>query len=360
MEIKQQNNIEKLVGVQRQKQFRVTGKSMHMLFHALINMYSDPIGSIVREITSNALDAHTEREKKKAGDWPLDPMEDIRYLSDNKNVQIEYIESNKILGISQAIIFRDFGVGLSAQRVEDTYTVFGESTKRKSNDEIGGFGLGCKSPFTFTDTFYVTTSFKGQLYYYMLSKTNDGLSMDLMHQEPSNTKNYTEICVPIPDDHKKRQFIDAIEEQLRYIDNIEYININIEHPEILYEDEHVIITDFKSYKQAKVLIGPISYPLDIEHTDLNHIFNYYVSLDQTVIFKFPIGVLELVPSRESIIYSDVTVKALKEKMFEIIEDYKPKLRDLVSTIPDDDIIAKIEYMAAFGESKGIPDNLVIP
>lgn len=350
MEIKEKVNIEQLVGVKKQKKFSITSESMQMIFHALINMYSDPVGSIVREITSNCLDAHTEREAKKAGTMPLSKGEDIRYFSDNKKVQIEYIKSNRILGIGEAIIFRDFGVGLSEERVEAVYTVFGESTKRIDNQQIGGFGLGCKSPFTFTDTFYITTSYNGRLYYYMLSKTNDGLSMDLMHETESDTKNYSEVIIPIAFRHERQKFIEAVQEQLIYIQNIEYIGLDLVIPKIVYEDEHVVVTNDKSYRSLSLLIGPIRYPLDYTNSDFGGIFNDYISLDHTIAFKIPIGALELVPSRESIIYSPVTIKVIKEKIKLISELYAVSFAKEADKVAKGDLYQQMKWVRGFQDS----------
>lgn len=84
------------------------------------SLYSNPIASIIREITSNCFDSHIE-----AGtDEPV--VIKISYSSGENNWYISFI---------------DRGVGLSPDRIKKIYMNYFSSTKRDTNDQIGGFGL---------------------------------------------------------------------------------------------------------------------------------------------------------------------------------------------------------------------------
>lgn len=82
------------------------------------NLYSDPEQSFIREIVSNAWDSHVE-----AG-------------TTNIPVIIRFKESSD----GGSITIRDYGTGLSPERFKEVYCNIGSSTKRESNDYIGGFG----------------------------------------------------------------------------------------------------------------------------------------------------------------------------------------------------------------------------
>ncbi len=93
-------------------------------------LYSDKISSILRELGSNAVDSH------QAADRPDLPFE------------VKLPNS-----LDTRFYLRDWGIGLDEQEVYDVYLSYFASSKQGSNEFIGGFGLGSKSPFAYTDTF---------------------------------------------------------------------------------------------------------------------------------------------------------------------------------------------------------------
>ena len=113
------------------------------------NTYSDPIGSICREVISNCRDSHREAGKAEIP------------------VEVELLE-DELSNSKRQLVFRDFGVGLSPERMNEVYSVYGESTKRNSNQFTGGFGLGAKTPFAYTDSFQVKTVYNFIEYTYQL------------------------------------------------------------------------------------------------------------------------------------------------------------------------------------------------
>jgi hypothetical protein len=67
MEIKREKSVEKIIGEMKTNKFKIGEDSMGIIIDSLINLYSDPIGSIVREVTSNCYDAHREKRLKRMG-----------------------------------------------------------------------------------------------------------------------------------------------------------------------------------------------------------------------------------------------------------------------------------------------------
>lgn len=97
-------------------------------------MYSDPIAIICQEILSNCRDAHREVDK-----------EDVPCL-----VKLP-------TKLDETIHFVDYGPGITPDRMENVFILYGNSTKRIDNIQTGGFGLGAKTPFSYTDSFSITT-----------------------------------------------------------------------------------------------------------------------------------------------------------------------------------------------------------
>lgn len=122
-------------------------------FHVLsTSLYNNPTLAVVRETICNSWDAHIEAGKT---DTP------IRITIDTDNF----------------ITFRDFGNGIPDELIGSIYGVYGASTKKSNSNVTGGFGLGCKSPFAYTDSFQVTSWNQGKMSVYNVAKAaieNDG------------------------------------------------------------------------------------------------------------------------------------------------------------------------------------------
>lgn len=83
------------------------------------NLYSDAIGSTIRECASNALDSHRRIGK---GDTPI-----IVGLTATDQGGFEFS-------------VEDFGIGLDADDVKNIISKYGKSTKRNSATELGMMG----------------------------------------------------------------------------------------------------------------------------------------------------------------------------------------------------------------------------
>lgn len=85
------------------------------------NLYSDSIGSTIRECASNALDSHRRIGVKK-------PIIIGLNLAENSSSNYEFS-------------VEDFGTGLDADDVANIISKYGKSTKRNSDTELGMMGL---------------------------------------------------------------------------------------------------------------------------------------------------------------------------------------------------------------------------
>lgn len=104
-------------------------------------MYSNPIRTIIQEVGSNARDSHRERARSEKNPALADRAIEIKLPN----------------ALDKTLHIRDFGVGISPDRMANVFILYGKSTKRSSNEETGGFGLGAKSPFAYSDSFGIIT-----------------------------------------------------------------------------------------------------------------------------------------------------------------------------------------------------------
>lgn len=97
-------------------------------------LYSDRITAVIRELACNAYDAHVSNRKK---DVPFE------------------------LGLPNDLTpefrIRDFGHGMDDDQILELYCTYFASSKQSTNRQIGGFGIGSKSPFSYTSGFTVVS-----------------------------------------------------------------------------------------------------------------------------------------------------------------------------------------------------------
>lgn len=139
-------------------------------------LYSNKIGSMIRELICNAYDAHCAAGTK---DTPID-------------VELP-IATNPVFRI------RDYGTGLSEEDMRTIYTTYFESTKSDDNQFIGGFGLGSKTPLCYnTEQFFVCSYFNGKKYLYNVSIGNNGAPvLTKWSEEQTEEPNGLELTISV-------------------------------------------------------------------------------------------------------------------------------------------------------------------
>ena len=118
-----------------------------MFFQMLYSsLYSNPIRAAIREPLCNAWDANIDNGKR---DVPL---------------EITLTETS--------LTIKDSGKGIPHDKIQQTYLILGKSTKVQQSDQTGGFGLGCKAPFAYTEHFEVRSSVDGVCTIYRMIKVS--------------------------------------------------------------------------------------------------------------------------------------------------------------------------------------------
>ena len=141
-------------------------------------IYSNKIKAVVREYLCNAIDEHNKFDVKEAVQAGL------------------RAENNE-----SAFYVRDFAKGLSEEDVRNIFGMYFRSTKSKSNDSIGGFGVGSKAGHCYNDTFFVTSYFnkKRTTYTCVLGAGDSGVPVGHIYKidECDTSETGLEVSVPI-------------------------------------------------------------------------------------------------------------------------------------------------------------------
>lgn len=265
-------------------------------------LYENKIQTLVQEYICNARDAM--REVGKGNDF-------------NVTMPTRLQPTFKV---------RDFGPGISPERMEKVFILYGASTKRGTNNQTGGFGIGAKSAWSYTDSFTVVTVIDGvrRTYVCHTGHNNQG-SLDLVSTDHTDEPNGTEIQVAVKH-HDLHEFQAAIYRAIYFwkerpkvnatdgipaftlgyqiSDNVEFVRRNT-LPQFIGLDY---------YAKALAVIDGVPYPITekllSKAVNLSNFVNQ--SVFQTVILHFSNGLVEVSASRESIADSQYTVDALNK------------------------------------------------
>ena len=303
--------IESTVGTKKMRLSEHTSSMVFQLFTK--NVYSNPIGTVVREITSNCFDSHTEAKVNA----PI-----LIKKSLDKQTNTNYIS------------FIDYGVGMSPDRIENIYGVYFESTKRVDNTQIGGFGIGGKTPLAYKrstgqgeaeydNSFYVITIFDNIKYYYCIYEGADSPIISLLHQEETSERNGTEVRIPVLE-KDLNTFANEMVRQLYYFENIVFEGFeDSRYAKTITNDYQIVRAktflfrgdDYSS--NVHICLGRVAYPIDYQILGLS---SYDYNLP--IAIKLEVGDIGVTVSRESLDYSETTIKMLKKKLIEVKAEIK--------------------------------------
>ena len=308
--------------------------AMAHIMSILTDLYSDPEYAVIREYSTNAFDSHVE-----AG-------------------QTRPIEVTLPTDLAPFLTIRDFGIGLDAEGIESIYSLYGASTKRNTNDQVGMLGLGCKSALTYTSQFTLVGIKDGVRTVVSISRDDDGTgAMTIIDSGPTDEGNGVEVKIPV-----KR--FNNIEKKARnffrfWTPGTVLVNGVAPDPvDGLYVTDNILLANNMS-NQDYVVMGNVPYPVDLSV--------YFQDGDTGIVAFVDIGTVEFTPSREALYYgntTNATIEAIKE-------DYKANVEGAVErTIAEADTFQEAFRRAHFWRTllgrrikpsyKGIeiPDQLV--
>lgn len=287
-------------GVLEHNTFRVANSAF--LMEMLSDMYSDRVRAVIRELSANAWDAHQL-------DGHNEPFEVFLPTTDKPQFKV-----------------RDFGTGLSLQEFESLYTTYGASNKRQTNEMVGGFGIGSKSPFAYTGMWTVISYYNGKKYTIVNSKDNNSrFCYDLLAEEDTTEQNGLEVSFTVNskdiyDFHNKATDIFQYFKVKPTFTNWKPTFKNIE---ILDSGPNWEIQDGGT---AYVVLGQISYPIHSSHFNGN---SYTILREAHPILYFDIGEIQITPSREALNYTQDTKDKINTRLTEIYDKIKKDAEEAI-------------------------------
>lgn len=302
--------------------------SVSSIMALLANIYTKPVHANVREYVANGYDAHKEAGKVQS-------------------VRIHLPNANRVGESFFAV--RDFGKGLTPTDISAVFKNYGTSTKRDSNNLIGGFGIGSKSAFALgVDGFQIrSVTLEGgvkTIYTYNYFKDESGIpSLELLASETTDEPTGLEIIIPV-DGSNAGSFIEAAYAYLPYFDPMPIVSnadgvgfrpdyckqytagiyFNVDEADltsspiikVMAEDPHNNMSrrnfNLGTHSKYLVLLGNVPYPIDYNQvakmldtrlqlkTEWNSIIQFF---SHGVDIYAKIGTVEIAPTREALTYT---------------------------------------------------------
>ncbi|MET0375927.1 MAG: hypothetical protein ABW128_16935 [Rhizorhabdus sp.] len=267
--------------------------------------YANKPLAICRELVSNGVDSHT------AAGCSTRP--------------VEVTVPNELDPVFKV---RDFGIGMSHvfmmgdETTPSKFMAYTDgSTKDMSNDQIGGFGIGSKSPFAYTDQFTIRSVHNGMLGVYSVYKGEDGVpEIGCLGLVTTDESNGVEVSFPVKGEDID-SFCEAAQQALQYFKPLPIVHgMTLNPPDYSYEAMTWGLRPQPG--ELGVIMGGVRYPVSTDNlayslrvsSRLSPLLGYGLDL------FLPIGACNVAMSREALSYKGDTSKNIEAALAAVIDD----------------------------------------
>lgn len=365
MKLKTNDPNSNALGIEGAKEFSIDTSNQMIVSILRDKLYSNKIAAVCREVASNSRDANREAGK---GDTPI-------------TISI-YKEDSVTDEVQNFISFQDSGVGISPERIENVFLKYGSSTKRNSNTQTGGFGIGAKTPFAYNNEFLIETvseDDKGKrlkCIYQAIIMNETGFetsSLIPVSKEETTENTGTRIIVPI----KERDIYDFEKEVLKatmfwsakpvYQGFVSFNNIEVT-TEVSNDNWTIVKGNYKhilgvSSYEMFLLVDEIPYIFDyrkvnsIDFAGITKSFIVSVSTSSwddnfiNMIISFKTGELSLSASREEIEYTEGNLLKIQDEIEKVEADLIEKVKQIIEE--KETLIEKAFFLNSFRGSDSV-------
>lgn len=279
-------------------------------------LYKNQKLAVIREVLCNAWDAHIMVGKQ---DTPVQITLD-----------------------REVFIIRDFGPGIEHSQIGPIYAVYGNSTKKHDGKQTGGFGLGCKAPFAYTDHFEVISWHNGVKTVYNMSKASVELGgkpgVKTLGQFPCGSETGIQVKIKLKSPGDIHEFGNIIR---RIVANGE-MNMELNKDKLKVIPFSHMSMDFlisaKPFNDAqdKILLryGNVIYPIDGHHeyeSEYDRVeellkktggwSRYHDNSPLYLVLQAPPHSISVTPSREELSMQEHTINTLKKLLSAFLSNF---------------------------------------
>ena len=292
----------------------------------LYSQYGTPIQTCVQELVSNAFDAHK--------------------AANREHIPVKIQAPNELNDFYFSV--RDYGDSMDDDTIKNVYMRVNASTKSGNNNAIGGFGIGSKTPWAYTDTFILKTFLNGLETQYGLVKGRSSVSV--VYQGETDQENGTEVIFKTKERDKS-----YFENAIRRISLCAKVKPEVNISKSLDFNQRVDISPTVSLVESDILsddlylnLGGVLYGVNngfIYNSDSpwRHSYMYdritnLVSYDAAVVINLPVGAIMPLQTREGLFtggeegqQNKSVLKKVLKLAYETLDSYVKEQRSAVKT-----------------------------
>jgi hypothetical protein len=275
-------------------------------------LYSDPIKALIQEVLSNAKDANVE-----AG---------------NAHIPLQVTIPNLVTSV---FAVEDNGVGISPERMSGIFIQYGASTKRSDVSQSGGFGIGAKSPFAYTDMFQIETTtklndrFMTNTYIAYIDESQIGkltlVSSEMDKKDHTGTKIELQVKKEDYEDFENNFF--DITKFFKVKPEINELDRTYPDQNVLFENEFIIVRP--NHMNTMILVNEIPYRINTRKVDVAG-SNYGLF---SFVYKCGTDV-KVAANREDIDYSQSSIDSVTAKIDYAIYTFESNIQAEIDTFQD--------------------------
>lgn len=297
-------------------------------------LYSNKVEAVVREISTNAADAHLAAGKPDAPFKALLPTKHDPFFA-----------------------VRDYGPGLSPEDVATVYPHYGRSTKEADEHATGCLGLGSKSPLAYADVFNVTSYQKGVCRSYAIYRGPDKKPVtDLLSEAETSEPDGVEVRVAVRagDFDSFHQAAQRVYQYFRVPPVLGNARSAVAKPVYALRTPTcgLVAPTHSAYGEAAayVVMGDVRYPVDkaqvqsaVYLPDPANPGGPPIPVKYGIPDPFrswqadlylPMGAVEVTPSREALSYTPATVAAVRAAFTRAHDEAAAELSRQIGDAPD--------------------------
>lgn len=303
-------------------------------------VYTDKVWAVVREYTTNAMDANIAAGR---GDLPIE-------------ITLPYYErgswgNNCASKKSNLFRIRDFGEGLDENEIVQIFIVLGESTKRLDNAQTGNMGIGAKSGFAYGE-FTVTSIKDGKKWHYLAKRNNSNAPTLIPIGIPQDTTEHSGLIIEF---QVKDEDINQFRSRSFFIGQFAKVRPKFindfghkfdEHKPVISGDGWKVIprTNSNYIEEFNVVMANICYVCR-DRDLLNKLNSIIFTSQYGLVVNVGPGEVSIPPSREELEYTELTRRTLTKHI--------KSLEDSIQKQVDADIASATNVFEAFAKYQTI-------